>query len=198
MKTILLLDDNKTLREATAGNIDTYNVIPVGDKDEGISVIDKQQIDFIAVDWDLGGDETGDMLYDLLFPHGKSIPGILFTSKDLSTKSIDSLKSKGFAKIVDKIDPEEDALSDLIEKAANEILSDCVARAFHVRQIVFGIGNGDNVLKFQDEGKTIDEWIAEMENCKINEEDEPSLRELIIKHCQAYRKRKDDYGFDQI
>jgi len=198
MKKILLLDDNKSLREAIADNIKSYKVIPVSDKNEGIDTIDKQQIDFIAVDWDLGGNETGDMLYDMLFSHGKSIPGILFTSKDLSKKSINYLKSRGFSKIVDKIDPEEEAVSDLIEKAANDILADCRARAFHVRQKVLGTGNGNMVLKFQEVGKTIAEWIEEMENCKIREEDEPHLRELIIEHCLAFRKRQDDYGFDQI
>jgi len=83
MKKILLLDDNKSLRDAIASNIETFEVIPIGDKKEGIDIIDKQKIDFIAVDWDLGGDETGDMLYDMLLPHGKSIPGILFTSSNL-------------------------------------------------------------------------------------------------------------------
>lgn len=198
MKKILLLDDNKSLRDAIASNIETYEIIPVGDKKEGIDIIVKQKIDFIAVDWDLGGDETGDMLYDMLFPHGKSIPGILFTSKDLSKKSIDYLKSRGFSRIISKIDPEADAVSDLIEKAANEILADCKERAFHVKQKVLFSGNDNMVIKFRVVGKTIDEWIKEMENCKISVEEEIELKELIVKHCLAFRKRRDDYGFEQI
>lgn len=197
MKKILLLDDNKSLREAIAGNMETYKVIPIGSKEEGIKIIDSERIDFVAVDWDLGGD-TGDMLYDLLFPHGKSIPGIMFTSKDLSEKSIKSLKSKGFSRIISKIDPEEDAVSDLIEKAADEILNDCIQRTFHIKQKVGITGNGEMVLKFNEVGKTIGEWIDEMENCRIGEEEEINLKELIIRHCLAHRKRQDDYGFEQI
>lgn len=197
MKKILLLDDNKSLREAIASNIDTYKVIPIATKEEGIAIIKEQQIDFVAVDWDLGGD-TGDMLYDLLFPHGKSIPGIIFTSKDLSEKSITYLKSRGFSKIIPKIDPEGDTVSDLIEKAADDILNDCIQRVFHTKQKVLTIGNGNRLLKFQNVGKTIAEWIEQMENCKIPLDEEIMLKELIIDHCLASRIRIDDYTFEQI
>lgn len=197
MKTILLLDDNETLRESIAGNITTYRVIPIGDKEAGIKIIEEETIDFIAVDWDLGGEETGDLLYDMLFPHGKSIPGILFTSKDLSSKSIVSLKSKGFSGVISKIHPDVE-VSSLIEQEATTILGDCKKRAFHVKQKVSFIGNGNMVIKFQNVGKTIEEWVEEMENWKMQERDEVVLKELIIKHCLASRIRHDDYRFEQL
>ena len=144
-------------------------------------------VSFIAVDYDLGGGDTGDTLSDLLFENKKSVPSIVFSGKDLSSGTKRFLEDKGFTKILSKVDGTIG--SDLIEDTVNEILTDCYKRNYDIRMKSRLADNGKYPLEFNDSFKTIDEWIELLSKCEYAEH-EHEIRRLIIDHCHAIVKRK--------
>lgn len=191
---ILVLDDNEKLLTRLTENITEFEVVTSRNIDEALRILKTQVISFIAVDYDLGNDKTGDMLYVLLFRSGKSIPAIVFSANDLSEGTKKYLDGKGFSKVLSKID-EQGILSDLLVQAAKEILANCAARVYQVRKAIEAINVGDSPLLFNNQVKTIYEWIKQLEECKHSEIEEKQLKELIVKHCLAIRKREDGYVF---
>lgn len=188
MKKILVLDDNEKLLRRVKENITKFEVIPVSTIEEAIEKLKSENISFIAVDYDLGGNKTGDILYELLFQSGKSIPAMVFSGKDLSEGTKKFLDEKGFSKIISKADV-EDSPSKLLEKSAEQILKDCRARIYQIQKKVKIIGNGGNPLKIGDEVKTIGEWIESVAGCNHSEGEEEQIKALIVQNCLAHVKR---------
>lgn len=186
MTTILILDDNQSLLARLSKNITKFNVITATTIEKALETLKTQDVSFIAVDYDLGNAKTGDMLYDLLFKSGKSIPAIVFSSNDLSDPSQSYLIKQGFSKILSKVDEEVESVSDLIEKAAQEILNDCKARCWQVEKKTEYMKVGNHPIPFDRQVKTIDEWIKLMRECKFSLEQEKELRNLIAEHCKIY------------
>jgi len=193
-KKILILDDNEKLLGRLETNITKFEVIPSQDLDDAINKLKTHDIAFIAVDYDLGSEKTGDILYEMLFESGKSIPAMVFSGKDLSAGTQRYLDKKGFSKIISKVD-EKGTVSELIEESAEKILEDCKARVYHVQKKVEFIGNGDHPLQYNNNVKTIDEWIESMAKCNHSDDEEKELKELIIKHCLAILRRKSNPEF---
>jgi len=183
---ILILDDNEVLLKRLSKNISEYTVIASKTIEEAFDALKREDVSFIAVDYDLGHSKTGDILYDLLFKSGKTIPAIVFSGKELTDESQVYLKQKGFSKILSKVDDEEESLSDLIVKAAKEILDSCIERTFHVEMKSKILGVGNHPIAFGKYVKTIDEWIEALKNCEIQKEQEKDLKERIIEHCNIY------------
>ncbi len=196
MKKILVLDDNEKLLLRVKENITKFEVIPANTIDAAIEKLKSEKISFIAVDYDLGQDKTGDILYDLLFESGKSIPAMVFSGKDLSEGTKKYLEDKGFSKIISKADV-EGSPSKLLEKAAEQILKDCRSRIYQVQKKVEVIGNGGNPLKIGDEVKTIREWIESVAKCNHSEEEEEQIKDLIIQNCLALVKRSGNPEFSK-
>jgi response regulator RpfG family c-di-GMP phosphodiesterase len=190
---ILILDDNAALLKRLSENISGFNVFTAQTIDAAKDILKVEDISIIAVDYDLGHAKTGDMLSDILFESGKSIPSMLFSGKDLSSGTQKFLDKKGFSKIISKVDA-DGTVSELIEESAKQILSDCTKRVYDVKKRVEMIGNGEYPLKFGDEVKTIQEWIETLANCEC-ENNEKQIKELIIAHCLALVKRKSNPDF---
>lgn len=192
-KKILILDDNETLLVRLQENITKFEVVTSSDLDDAIEKLKTQDILFIAVDYDLGNDKTGDILSDLLFKSGKSVPAMVFSGKDLSEGTKKFLDDKGFSKIISKVE-DQGTVSELIEQSAEEILESCASRVYDVRKRVEMVGNGHYPLKFGEEFKTISEWINELAKCNYAKS-EKELKELIIAHCLALLKRQGNPEF---
>ena len=196
-KKILILDDNEKLLKRLKENISEFEVIDCQEIEDAAEKLMSEKVSFIAVDYDLGNDRTGDILYELLFQSGKSIPAMVFSGKELSEGTKKFLDSKGFSKILSKIDT-QGTPSELIEKAANEILQDCQARIYQIRKKVGMIGNGELPLQYGQRVMTINEWIESIGNCEPSPDDEDELKRLIIENCLAIIKRQSDHDFDDI
>lgn len=190
---ILILDDNAALLKRLSENISDFDVLTSQTIEDAIAILKTTDISFIAVDYDLGNAKTGDILYDLLFEGGKTVPAIVFSGKELSDDSISYLQKKGFSKILSKVDDQEESISVLITKAAKDIMGNCKERAFHVEMKVSALGVGDHPIAFGIHVKIIDEWIEDLKNCEIQEDQENALKELIIEHCNIYDIRQGMY-----
>lgn len=194
-KKILILDNNERLVLLLKETITKYDVIPAFDLTEATEKINEHVISFIAVDYDLGEGNTGDLLSNLILANKKSLPSIVFSGKDLSDGIKKSLKDKGFLEILSKVDGTIG--SDLIEKTVDQILSNCEQRNYDIKIRSSMVDNGDYPLEFQGIFKTIDEWIQALSNCEYSEH-ENIIRQLIIDHCAAIFNRKLSRDFSEM
>lgn len=200
MKKILIMDDKEDLLHKLQTTITMFDVLTTKTVEGAVKILESEDISFFVVDLDLGYEKTGEVAYSLIFSKGRSIPAIVLTGKEVPPQMREYLMNMGFSDILSKNDP-SGRMSDAIESAAKRILESCAERILQIRKNVNRLEIGGKPLSYNGELRSIEEWIDSISNCNHIADDmkeEKELKQLIIKICNAIRRRVDDYDYPHI
>jgi len=199
-KKMLILDNEQPLLETLQINIREFEVIKATTIEEAISIISNGGISFIVADIKLNNKKQGYEVFDRLFYNGRSVPGIVMTSYELSGDEEEYLKKIGVTKLQKIEEGDKRKLSTRIEETAREILNDRHKRLELVTHKVTEYRLGDKEMTALGRTQPIKYFLQEIFDGKYTLGQEEVIRDAMVKACSIMINKKDDndYGFPRI
>jgi len=182
---MLILEDCEIMLQNLQMAITKYEVLPAQTLEEALRLVETKEISFIVTDIRLKGTDRGYQLFERLFSNGKLIPGIIMTAFVVTPAMQEELSRIGVTDWIQKgvsVD-----LSDALENAADEILTDKKKQLIQLTNKAKGFGLMDKPL---GHGRgSVRDCLNSIWEGKCPNENE--IIDLIIKACNRLGRPDD-------
>ena len=136
--------------------INHISIIKCLDMDCAVDIINNKKIDVMIIDIRLLDGIEGHKKYNELFYEAKINHPAIVISGNLSNKIIEDINNKGIKYVIDK---SEMNVPEILAEKIGKIIKNNSDHMYHLIQSVKQKQCGNNIIKYCDKERTVDQWI---------------------------------------
>ena len=205
---IVLLDNDKEFGEDVAEIISGYDenffkglntqitgieAIPTTTHEQAFDLIKKGGISLMSLDIELDYNVRGDIEYEKLFFNGTAVPCIVVSAVVDKTVPEDEIKKRGVSTVI-QISRGDTNVASRLAKETCRVLGDRESKIIQVQTYVDVLKVQNNTVQFNDEERSVQEWINSIKEGNQSPMAESQIIPLLVLECTHQSRLNQDHN----